>query len=58
MTLNQAQERALEFRRMAKSGLNPGFNAQREIPTLEEISRQVHIDRLPMWKNAKHGQQR
>jgi len=42
---------------MAKAGLNPRFNAKREIPTFEEISRQVHIDRLPTWKNAKHGQQ-
>ncbi len=57
VTLNQARERALEYRRMAKTGLNPRFNAQREIPTFEEISRQVHIDRLPIWKNAKHGQQ-
>lgn len=57
VTLNQARERALEYRRMAKTGLNPRFNAQRDIPTFEEISRQVHIDRLPTWKNPKHGQQ-
>ncbi len=57
VTLNQARERALEYRRMAKAGLNPRFNAQREIPTFEEVSRQVHNDRLPTWKNAKHGQQ-
>ena len=57
VTLNQARERALEYRRMAKSGLNPRFNTQRDIPTFEEISRQVHIDRLPTWKNPKHGQQ-
>lgn len=57
VTLNQARERALEYRRMAKTGLNPRFNATREIPTFEEISRQVHIDRMPTWKNAKHGQQ-
>lgn len=55
--LNQARERALEYRRMAKTGLNPRFNAIRQIPTFEEISRQVHIDRMPTWKNAKHGQQ-
>ena len=42
---------------MAKQGLNPRFNAQREVPTFEELSQQVHIDRLPTWKNAKHGQQ-
>ncbi|NOD64019.1 integrase arm-type DNA-binding domain-containing protein [Ruegeria sp. HKCCD6109] len=57
VTLNQARERALEYRRMAKAGLNPRFSAKREIPTFEELSRQVHIDRLPTWKNAKHGQQ-
>ncbi|WP_171208767.1 MULTISPECIES: site-specific integrase [unclassified Ruegeria] len=57
VTLNQARERALEYRRMAKAGLNPRFNAHREIPTFEELSRQVHIERLPTWKNAKHGQQ-
>ena len=55
--LNQARERALEYRRMAKTGLNPRFNAARDIPTFEEISRQVHIDRMPTWKNQKHGQQ-
>lgn len=57
VTLNQARERALEYRRMAKSGLNPRFNATQEVPNFEELSRQVHIDRLPTWKNAKHGQQ-
>lgn len=57
VTLNQARDRALEYRRMAKQGLNPRFNAKREIPTFEEISQQVHIDRMPTWKNAKHGQQ-
>lgn len=57
VTLNQARERALEYRRMAKQGLNPRFNAQREIPTFEEIAQLVHIDRMPTWNNAKHGQQ-
>lgn len=57
ITLPQARDRALEYRRMAKQGLNPRFNAQREIPTFEEIAQQVHIDRMPTWKNAKHGQQ-
>ena len=27
------------------------------MPTFEEIAQQVHIDRMPTWKNAKHGQQ-
>ncbi|WP_108815175.1 tyrosine-type recombinase/integrase [Loktanella sp. Alg231-35] len=57
VTINQARDRALEYRRMAKQGLNPRFNAQRQIPTFEEFAQQVHIDRMPTWKNAKHGQQ-
>ncbi|SOE17168.1 integrase [Hoeflea halophila] len=57
VTLNQARERALEYRRMAKQGLNPRFNASREIPTFQEVAQQVHIDRMPTWKNAKHGAQ-
>ena len=57
VTINQARERALEYRRMAKQGLNPSFNAKRDIPTFEEFAQQVHIDRMPTWKNAKHGQQ-
>ncbi len=57
VTLNAARERALEYRRMAKSGLNPRYNASREIPTFEELAKQVHIERLPTWKNPKHGQQ-
>lgn len=57
VTLNQARERALEYRRMAKQGLNPRFNARQEIPTFEEVAQQVHIDRMPTWKSHKHGQQ-
>jgi integrase len=57
VTLNQARDRALEYRRMAKVGLNPRFNVAREIPNFEEIAGQVHIDRMPTWKNAKHGAQ-
>jgi len=57
VTLNQARERALEYRRMAKQGLNPRFSAKQDIPTFEEIAQQVHLDRMPTWKNAKHGQQ-
>lgn len=57
VALNQARERALEYRRMAKQGLNPRFNAAREVPTFEEVAQQVHIERMPTWKNQKHGQQ-
>ncbi|MBU2941887.1 tyrosine-type recombinase/integrase [Shimia thalassica] len=57
VTINQARERALEYRRMARQGLNPRYNAQQDVPTFEEVAQQVHIERLPTWKNVKHGQQ-
>jgi hypothetical protein len=44
VTLPQARERALEYRRMARQGLNPRFNAKLEIPTFAEVAEQVHID--------------
>lgn len=57
VTLNQARERALEYRRMAKQGLNPRYNAKQDVPTFEEFTQQVHIERMPTWKSTKHGQQ-
>ena len=57
VTLNMARERALEYRRMARQGLNPRYNMKQDIPSFEEFAQQVHIERLPTWKNAKHGQQ-
>lgn len=57
VTLAQARERALEYRRMAKQGLNPRYNAKQDVPTFAEIAEQVHIERLPTWENAKHEQQ-
>lgn len=57
VSLQDARSRALEYRRLARQGLSPRYNATKEIPTFEEVARQVHIDRLPTWKNGKHGQQ-
>lgn len=57
ITLTVARERALEYRRLAKQGLNPKYHRDKEVPCFEEIARQVHIERLPTWKNPKHGQQ-
>ncbi|SEM69641.1 Arm DNA-binding domain-containing protein [Palleronia pelagia] len=56
VTLPQARDRALEYRRMARAGLNPRFISTREVPSFEKIAAQVHIERLPTFKNAKHGQ--
>ncbi|CTQ55361.1 Prophage CP4-57 integrase [Roseibium album] len=57
VSLQDARSQALEYRRLARQGLHPRFNARKEIPTFEELARQVHIDRKPTWKNEKHGQQ-
>lgn len=57
VTLPEARVKAFEYRRLAKAGLNPRDNAVRDVPSFEEAARQVHIDRLPTWKNAKHGAQ-
>ena len=38
VTLPQARVRALEYRRMAKQGMNPRYNARQEIPTFAEIA--------------------
>lgn len=38
VTLNQARERALEYRRMAKQGLNLRFNARQDVSTSEEVA--------------------
>lgn len=57
VTLNHARDRALEYRRLAQKGLNPRFNLRQEVPCFEEVAQQVHIERLPTWKNPKHGQQ-
>jgi hypothetical protein len=57
VTLPEARAKALEYRRLAKAGLSPRHNAKRDIPTFEEMARRVHSDRLPTWKNEKHGAQ-
>lgn len=57
VTLQQAREQALEYRRMAKGGLNPRYHVAKQVPTFEEVAQQVHVERLPIWKNPKHAQQ-
>lgn len=57
VTLNEARARALEYRRLARAGLHPKYHGVKDIPSFEEIARQVHVERLPTWKNAKHAAQ-
>ncbi|PZX09677.1 Arm DNA-binding domain-containing protein [Celeribacter halophilus] len=57
ITLTLARDRALEYRRLAIQGVNPKFNQDLAVPCFEEVARTVHVERLPTWKNPKHGQQ-
>jgi len=57
VTLQEAREKALEYRRIARQGGDPLFDSKREIPTFEEMAMEVHKDRLPTWKNPKHAAQ-
>jgi hypothetical protein len=56
VTINQARDRALEYRRMAKQGLKRRCNAQCEIPSFEKLTQRAFIARTATWKNAQHGQ--
>jgi len=60
VTLAEARTRALELRAIARNGGDPLLERrkkQKRIPTFEEAARRVHSERLPGWKNAKHGEQ-
>lgn len=57
VSLSEARDVALEYRKVAKQGINPRLSVKTDIPTFAELAQQVHIERLPTWKNAKHGQQ-
>lgn len=57
VTLQEAREKAQEYRRIAKQGGDPLFDAAREIPTFEAMAKLVHQERLPTWKNSKHADQ-
>lgn len=56
-SLYDARERALKYRILAKQGINPKYTSMAAIPTFEEVARQVHQERLPTWRNKKHGDQ-
>ena len=57
VTLQEAREKAQEYRRIAKQVGAPLFDAKREIPTFAEMAKQVYKERLSTWKNPKHSDQ-
>jgi integrase len=60
VSLAEARERAIEYRKTARRGGDPLKErraSQRSIPTFEEAARTVHADRSSAWKNKKHRDQ-
>jgi integrase len=60
VSLTEARDRALEYRKAAKSGLDPSLErkkAQRAIPTFEEAARRYHETVKASWRNGKHADQ-
>ena len=59
-TLAEAREKALAYRKVARSGGDPIVERDRErasAMTFETAARTVYAANLPTWKNAKHGAQ-
>ena len=60
--LAEVRERADEYRRMIRQGLDPKEEkdkrqAAAKMPTFRTAAMSVHNENKPTWKNAKHGQQ-
>ncbi len=60
VSLAEAREQALAFRKLARNGGDPLAERRRHrrlIPTFEEAARSVHGEHSVAWRNAKHAAQ-
>ncbi|WP_267461344.1 site-specific integrase [Aureimonas sp. SA4125] len=60
VSLAEAREKALEFRKLAREGGDPlaeRRKVRRITPTFAEAVELVHAEHASTWKNAKHAQQ-
>ncbi|KAJ0345506.1 hypothetical protein COL154_013953, partial [Colletotrichum chrysophilum] len=60
VSLAEAREKTIEYRKLARSGGDPLAEkraAQRAMLSSQEAAEKVHAEHKPTWKNAKHGQQ-
>lgn len=60
VSLREAREKAIELRKLARSGVSPLEEKRRVtvvIPTFREASRLVHAEHCKAWKNGKHTDQ-
>lgn len=60
VSLAEAREQALAYRKLARNGGEPLAERRRErrpIPTIEEAARAGRAEHSPAWRNAKHATQ-
>lgn len=59
VTLAEAREKAGDIRKAVRRGADPieARGDKAKVPTFKEAAIQVHAERLPGWKNAKHAAQ-
>ena len=60
VSLAEAREQALAYRKLARNGGDPLAERRKErrpIPTFEEAARAVHAEHSAAWRNAKHSAQ-
>jgi integrase len=60
VSLAEARERALEYRKLARSGGDPlaaRRAATKVVPTFREAAKAVHAENKAVWKNGKHNDQ-
>ncbi|WP_243375086.1 tyrosine-type recombinase/integrase [Microvirga solisilvae] len=60
VSLSEAREKALSYRKLARDGGDPlaeKRKERRDIPTFRKAAEQVHAERKPSWKNGKHSSQ-
>lgn len=60
VSLAEARERALEYRKLARAGGDPlavKRAAKKVVPTFKVAAEAVHAENKSVWKNGKHNQQ-
>lgn len=60
VSLQEARDKAIEGRKLARAGLDPSIEWRKSvavIPTFEDAARRCHAERRSGWKNPKHADQ-
>lgn len=58
VTLTEARDKARDYRRMLRAGIDPLAAKRRQAtPTFKATAKLVHGEHKPAWRNSKHGAQ-